>query len=162
MIPQPHDTVIVTNPSFEKAYGKEHIVAGCSSSTNISGNTITRICVIKKIADPDDEQFWLSPEDYEVLENTDEVKVGDTVIITSASYNEAYCKKFMVIAFGAVGRCRDIYIEENNKYSFIRSPCYRIIKRDSSTSTQLCLDCHGMGKIDLFTSTVKCHCTGEK
>lgn len=101
--------------------------------------------------------FWLKHESYEVLEDTDVPEVGDTIIITSERGEPRFHKTFVVV--GIDGELIGVaHTNLASPFVWLGSGDYQILKRNQKAPAQTCLDCNGTGKIQLFTSTVRCKC----
>lgn len=85
-------------------------------------------------------------------------KVGDTIRVTNKSLG-LYGEEFVVSQSLPTEVQVPKYIDSNERWCFLHSS-YKVIKGGDETSSDLdlCPDCNGTGKIELFTSTIKCSC----
>jgi hypothetical protein len=90
-------------------------------------------------------------------------KPGDIIIITNKRLIHLYREECVVIKpnWDPEGASEYILVR-NSRDALIklrRSSC-QIVRKEDVDNSQLCPDCNGTGKIELFTSTVKCGCGG--
>ena len=149
------DTVIVTDPSLDAAYGKMYLVT--KSTTDyvwVAGIESLEIGV------------RLTRDQYEVLEELDaKVAVDDRIIIINPAWKYDYLKIFVVLEVRekdgiSSEDCILVTYEdkkEDRREYRLTYDTFELLKRKSKASPS-CPDCNGTGKILLLTSTVECGC----
>lgn len=112
----------------------------------------------------DNYQFSFYVDQLEVLEPYNPKAIpGDIIIVVNTNLDVGLVgKKFIVkskpsyedyISLDCVWSTNPT----NGRSFYINHGSYYVLKR-SSISVSMCNDCHGTGKIELFTSIVKCDC----
>lgn len=157
---KPGDIVIVTDPSSELTYGRECLVSRVDATIYVFDHSINYIWAVRK---EDPGEFRLAPWQYELLEEDGaKIEVGDRVIVTDRVVGDGwgiYCGVFIVATIRLSIGVDVVFSEGDSGGYTLLSGAFRLLKRESKTpSSSSCPDCNSTGKIQLFTSTVKCHC----
>lgn len=153
---QPGDKVIITNPRLKDLCGAICVVADCDT-VSLMVKDMSECIWAHEDTKNHDEIFWLRHGDYEVLEDCDVPIVGDMVIVTYKFLKSVYLKTFVVHTICVDDLIVAIKCDDCKPFT-LEQKFYRILKRDSTTSTKVCKDCNGTGKIVLLTSVVDCDC----
>jgi hypothetical protein len=84
-------------------------------------------------------------------------QVGDTIRITTRTLS--LCGEKLIVTYSSQRGVMAQHPEGSyNPWSFLHSH-YEVVESGDKGSCELCHDCNGTGKIQLFTSTIKCSCT---
>lgn len=154
MNPEVDDIIIITDPELSLDYGKTYLVTRFEPSTGL---------VWAAGIENQASNAFFKRHRYQILEKPGvEVIVGDRVIITRRDWMSDYLRVPVVREVrGVEGFLLAAYEDPDEDVGKFRlsNHEYRILKRGSSTPSSSCPDCNGTGEIELFTSTVKCHCS---
>jgi len=97
------------------------------------------------------------------LTSREKVKLGDTVAITDKSYgslNGIHCTvvkgDFKPMVLKDEPGCIRVTSPYLDHYTWLRSDQYKVVQQSSSSA--VCPDCKGTGRVELLTSTVDCDC----
>lgn len=158
MNPEVADTVIVTDPKLDAAYGKRYLVTELMT-TFVCGNIFESLLAYILVTGIEDqiENLRLTADQYQVLEKDGvRVEINDRIVCTNRYRELAYCNVFFVVH---IYECQEIMIDNG---LMMACGAYRILKRSPKTPSSSCSDCKGTGEILLLTSTVKCGCMTKK
>lgn len=94
-------------------------------------------------------------------------QVGDIIVITNKALGGIYGKEYVVISLrvNGVGVNAKRNTPEGGS-AWFRHSSYEVVARDDQPyfihGSRQCSDCNGAGKIQLFTSVVRCACVKEE
>lgn len=144
---KPGDKIIVTDPSLE-TYGKEFEVIRVDKTKDCTWIEDVLIGMIGRA--------WVPRRSYQILDvSYAKTLVGDRVIITDPLLKGCYCQVLIVIDKGIDWVSGVKNVDDPRGISLtVWHGHYKLLK----TAPSSCPECQDTGKIELFTSTVKCGC----
>ncbi len=107
--------------------------------------------------------LYVSPQVWKDICDMETAKPGDTIAITDKSYgslNGIHCTvvkgDFKPMVLKDEPGCIRVTSPYLDHYTWLRSDQYKVVQQSSSA---VCPDCKGTGRVELLTSTVDCDCT---